>query len=74
MAGDSSFHWFIIHVPVKGIWSNELYIFPSEYANVVSLNQNKTATCFLPDWEIKGENAFVGGGARISGPGKHLCL
>lgn len=47
---------------LKGIRSDELYIFHSEYANVVSLYQNKTTTYFLT-MELR-ENASVAAGGR----------
>lgn len=45
---------------LKDISPNELYISPSEYANV-SLYQNKTTTYLLPDWGTKEGNEFFGG-------------
>lgn len=45
---------------LKAIWSDELYIFHSEYANIVSLYQKKTTTYFFLNLEIKGEMPILG--------------
>lgn len=64
---------------LKAIWSDELYIFHSEYANIVSLYQKNTTTYFFLNLGIKGGGEMPllgaeGRGLGIPRQGKYLWL